>query len=75
MVTRGWKPRRFARCSGDFGQIAFLPVVLLGSFRQNQPVVTLRVHGISFEAATEVFSNPNHITNESYFVEEQGWTG
>jgi uncharacterized DUF497 family protein len=28
--------------------------------------------GISFEAATEVFSDPNQVTLENYFVEDQG---
>jgi hypothetical protein len=37
------KSRHFARCPGDFGQIIPLPVVLLGSFRENQPVVTFGV--------------------------------
>jgi len=32
----------------------------------------LRVHGISFETATEVFSNPNQVTIENYFIEDQG---
>ena len=32
----------------------------------------LKVHGISFEVATEVFRDPNHITNEDYFIEDQG---
>jgi uncharacterized DUF497 family protein len=32
----------------------------------------LRVHGISFEAAREVFSDPNHVVNENYFIEDQG---
>ena len=32
----------------------------------------LRVHGISFETAREVFSDPNHVVNENYFIEDQG---
>lgn len=32
----------------------------------------LRVHGISFETATEVFSDPNHITKDNYFMVDQG---
>lgn len=32
----------------------------------------LQVHGISFETAQEVFSDPNHVTKENYFVEDQG---
>jgi uncharacterized DUF497 family protein len=32
----------------------------------------LRVHGISFETAQEVFSDPNHVVNENYFIEDQG---
>jgi len=32
----------------------------------------LRVHGISFETATEVFRNPNHVSKENYFIEGQG---
>jgi hypothetical protein len=32
----------------------------------------LRVRGISFETATEVFSDPNQVTIENYFIEDQG---
>ena len=32
----------------------------------------LKNHGISFEAATEVFSDPGHITTENYFIEDEG---
>ena len=32
----------------------------------------LRTHGISFETAIEVFSDPNHVTQENYFIEDQG---
>jgi uncharacterized DUF497 family protein len=32
----------------------------------------LRVHGISFETAQEVFSDPNHVTGRNYFIEDQG---
>ena len=32
----------------------------------------LRVHGISFEAAQEVFNDPNHVAKENYFIEDQG---
>jgi uncharacterized DUF497 family protein len=32
----------------------------------------LRVHGISFETAKEVFNDPNHVVNENYFIEDQG---
>jgi uncharacterized DUF497 family protein len=32
----------------------------------------LRAHGISFERAREVFSDPNHVVNENYFIEDQG---
>jgi uncharacterized DUF497 family protein len=31
-----------------------------------------RLHGVSFEAAIEVFDDPNHVVNENYFVEKQG---
>jgi len=31
-----------------------------------------RVHGISFETAIEVFSDPNHLIQENYFIEDQG---
>lgn len=27
---------------------------------------------IPFEAATEVFSDPNHVTNENYHIQDQG---
>ena len=32
----------------------------------------LQLHGISFETAREVFSDPNHVTKENYFIEDQG---
>jgi uncharacterized DUF497 family protein len=32
----------------------------------------LRERGISFETATEVFSDPNQVTVENYFIEDQG---
>lgn len=32
----------------------------------------LRVHGISFETAKEVFDDPNHVAAESYFVQSEG---
>jgi uncharacterized DUF497 family protein len=32
----------------------------------------LRDHGISFETAREVFSDPNQVTLENYFIEDQG---
>lgn len=32
----------------------------------------LRVRGISFETATEVFSDPNQVTIENYFIADQG---
>jgi len=32
----------------------------------------LRVHGISFQTATEVFSDPNQITVENYFIRDEG---
>jgi uncharacterized DUF497 family protein len=32
----------------------------------------LRTHGISFEAAAEVFSDPCHITTENYFIGDEG---
>jgi uncharacterized DUF497 family protein len=32
----------------------------------------LLVHRISFETAKEVFSDPNHVTSENYFIEDQG---
>ena len=32
----------------------------------------LRVHGISFETAKEVFGDPNHVAAENYFVEAEG---
>ena len=32
----------------------------------------LQVHGISFETAREVFSDPNHVTKENYFIGDQG---
>ena len=31
-----------------------------------------RVHGISFEKATEVFDDPNHVVGDNYFVERDG---
>ena len=32
----------------------------------------LRVHGISFETAAEVFDDPNHVVGGNYFIEEIG---
>jgi uncharacterized DUF497 family protein len=32
----------------------------------------LQAHGISFQAAKEVFNDPNHITNENYIIEDEG---
>jgi hypothetical protein len=32
----------------------------------------LRVRGISFETAREVFGDPNQVTVENYFIEDQG---
>jgi hypothetical protein len=32
----------------------------------------LRVRRISFETATEVFSDPNQVTIENYFIEDRG---
>jgi uncharacterized DUF497 family protein len=32
----------------------------------------LRLHGISFETAKEIFSDPNHVTRENYYIEDQG---
>src|SRR5712691_11524734 len=31
-----------------------------------------RVHGISFEAAAEVFDDPNHVVGDNYFIESKG---
>lgn len=31
-----------------------------------------RVHGISFESATEVFDDPNHVTADNYFIASDG---
>src|SRR6266404_1275983 len=31
-----------------------------------------RVHGISFEAAAEIFDDPNHVVGENYFIESDG---
>src|SRR5712691_2625764 len=31
-----------------------------------------RVHGISFETATEVFDDPNHVVGDNYFIESSG---
>jgi uncharacterized DUF497 family protein len=31
-----------------------------------------RVHGFSFEQATEVFDDPNHVAGENYFAEWEG---
>ena len=35
--------------------------------RKNQ-----RVHGISFEKASEVFDDPNHLVGDNYFIESDG---
>ncbi len=32
----------------------------------------LRIHGISFETAQEVFGDPNHVAAENYFVATDG---
>lgn len=32
----------------------------------------MRVNGISFETAAEVFDNPNHVVGGNYFIEEIG---
>jgi uncharacterized DUF497 family protein len=32
----------------------------------------LRSHGVSFETARDVFDDPNHITVENYFIEDEG---
>ena len=32
----------------------------------------LQVHGVAFKTAREVFSDPNHLTKENYFIEDQG---
>jgi hypothetical protein len=32
----------------------------------------LRVHGISFDRAAEVFEDPNHVAGDNYFVECEG---
>ena len=32
----------------------------------------LRVHGISFDTAKEVFADPNHVAGESYFIDREG---
>lgn len=32
----------------------------------------LRIHGISFETAAEVFDDPNHVAGENYFIEYVG---
>jgi uncharacterized DUF497 family protein len=32
----------------------------------------LRSHGISFETAKEVFSDPDQVTLENYFIKDQG---
>ena len=32
----------------------------------------LRAHGISFETAKEVFGDPNQVTVQNYFIEDQG---
>jgi uncharacterized DUF497 family protein len=32
----------------------------------------LRVHGVSFEMAAEVFLDPHHVVTENYFIEEEG---
>src|ERR1700676_5039138 len=31
-----------------------------------------RVHGISFEKASEVFDDPNHMVGDNYFIESDG---
>jgi uncharacterized DUF497 family protein len=31
-----------------------------------------RVHGISFETASEVFGDPNHVVAENYFIARDG---
>ena len=31
-----------------------------------------RVHGISFEAAAEIFDDPNHVVGDNYFIESDG---
>jgi uncharacterized DUF497 family protein len=33
--------------------------------------MNLRTHGISFETAKEIFSDPNHVTSENYFIEDR----
>jgi uncharacterized DUF497 family protein len=32
----------------------------------------LRLHGITFETAKEIFSDPNQVTLENYYIEDQG---
>jgi uncharacterized DUF497 family protein len=32
----------------------------------------LRVHGISFNKAAEVFDDPNHLVGDNYFIEDDG---
>ncbi|MBL8220768.1 MAG: BrnT family toxin [Bryobacterales bacterium] len=32
----------------------------------------LRLHGISFEAAAQVFDDPNHVVSENYYVDQDG---
>jgi uncharacterized DUF497 family protein len=32
----------------------------------------LRVHGVSFEIAVEVFDDPNHLVTENYFFADKG---
>jgi hypothetical protein len=31
-----------------------------------------RVHGVSFEMASEIFRDPHHLVTENYFIEEEG---
>ena len=35
----------------------------------------LRVHGISFEKAAEVFDDPNHVVGGNYLIEDIGERG
>ena len=31
-----------------------------------------RIHRVSFEAAAEVFDDPNHVVGDNYFIESEG---
>ncbi len=79
VVTRAWERNDLALVlfvSSRFAYFCFVYTIMYVAIEfewdPQKAELNLKKHGVSFETATEAFSDPNQVAGENYYYDEDG---